>query len=283
MPFPVIDPALHAGWEPDVSVTDSLLRRFLVNWTRSIEAQSVAHGGRTLWRDDLAATDIGRPASFHTVSTLLAPLPPDGADEVMTALDDFYGFTTGETAGKVFLFSPWPTPDLRPFGWNLMEYLPLMLRPAGGELPPAPEGLRIEEVRDAAGVRAFEIAILRGFDSTDLEALGPGAGFGPAILDDDRNRLWVGWEEDRPVSAAATFVDADINQVSLVATVPGARRRGYGAALTWNATLADPTLPSLLLATDDGRTVYEQIGYTALFRFALWYHDRPSPHISAMK
>ena len=52
-----------------------------------------------------------------------------------------------------------------------------------------------------------------------------------------------------------------IGAVTLVATVPEARRRGSGAALTWRVTLAKPALPSLLLATEEGRPVYERMGY----------------------
>jgi hypothetical protein len=147
----------------------------------------------------------------------------------------------------------------------------------GGAAPPDPPRLRIEPVTDDAGLRAFEIAMVRGFESSELEAEGPGAVFGPPILGEDRLRMWVGWEEDRPVSAAAAFVDAGITTVTLVGTVPEARRRGYGAALTWRATLADPVLPSLLLATDDGRPVYERMGYVSLFRFTVWARERPDP------
>jgi hypothetical protein len=275
MPIRLIDPNLPAGWEPDTPITDSLLRRFLVNWTTSIEAYGMPLGSRSLRRDDLAAVDLGRPSVGNNVATLLAPIFPEDVDEVMSALDDFYTFTNGKTSGAVYLFSPWPTPDLRPHGWTLVEYQPLMLRPAGGTAPSFPPGLRIEEVRDEEGLRAFEIAIVRGFPIQELEGQAPGAAFSPDILSDDRQRLWVGWEGDRPVSAAATFVAAGINNVNLVATVPEARQRGYGAALTWRATLADPTLPALLIATDAGRPVYERIGYMSLFRFALWSRDRP--------
>jgi hypothetical protein len=276
MPVMVLDPNLPAGWEPDTPVEDSLLRRFLVNWTTSVEAMGLPLGGRSLRRDDLAAVDLGRPAGFDNSATLLAPLFPEGVDEVVAALDDFYGFAAGERSGTVFLFSPWPTPDLRPHDWTLIGHLPLMLRPAGGALPPPPPGLRIEEVRNEESLRAFEVATVRGFPIYDPEAHQPGSAFSPRILTDDRLRLWVGWEEDRPVSIAATFVAAGINNVTLVATVPEARRRGYGAALTWCATLADPTLPSLLIASDEGRPVYEQLGYTSLFRFTLWYRERPA-------
>jgi hypothetical protein len=276
MPVTVFDPNLRAGWEPDTPVTDSLLRQFLANWTASLEVQAGTLDGRSLRRDDLAAVDAGRPSFGGNVATLLAPLFPEDVGEVMAALDEFYRFAGGGHSGTAFLFSPWPTPDLRSHGWSLLGYEPLMLRPAGGIPPTPPPGLRIEEVRDEAGLRDFEIAIVRGFSSAELEARGPGAVFGPGILADDRNRLWVGWEGDRPVSAAATFVAAGINDVTLVGTVPEARRRGYGAALTWRATLADPTLPALLLATDEGRPVYERMGYLSLFRFAVWSRDRPS-------
>jgi GNAT superfamily N-acetyltransferase len=276
MPISVLDPNLRAGWEPDTPIDDTLLRRFLVNWTLSIEAHGLPLGGRVLRRDDLAAVDVGRPSMGANVATLLAPLFSEDVGEVAVALDSFYGFTAGESSGAVFLFSAWPTPDLRPQGWTLVEYQPLMLRPAGGAAPPIPSELRIEEVRDEGGLRAFEVAIVRGFEMREVEELGPGTAFGTGILTDGRMRLWVGWEGDRPVSAAASFVAAGVNDVTLVATMPEARGRGYGAALTWRATLADPALPALLIASTEGRTVYERIGYMALFRFTLWSRDRPS-------
>ncbi|MGH2615199.1 MAG: GNAT family N-acetyltransferase [Thermomicrobiales bacterium] len=275
MPVSVLDPNLRAGWEPDTSVEDSLLRRFLVNWTDSIEAHGLPAGGRRLRRDDLAAVDMGRPSFGGNVATLLAPLFPEDVDEVTAVLDDFYRFSESRYSGTAYLFSPWPTPDLRSHGWILLGYEPLMLRPPGGAAPPEPPGLRIEDVRDEETLLAFELAMVRGFESPELEAQGPGAVFASGILGDDRLRLWVGWEEDRPVSAAATFVAAGVNNVILVGTVPEARRRGYGAALTWRATLADPELPALLLATDEGRPVYERMGYLSLFRFVVWSRERP--------
>jgi hypothetical protein len=281
MPITIIDPALRAGWEPGTPETDSLLRRFLVNWTDSIEHHGVPLGARTLRRDDLAAVDVGRPMDLANVATLLAPLFLDGVEEIAGALDDFYGFSSGTGSGTVYLFSPWPTPDLRSQGWSLEGYLPLMLRPPGGHLPAAPHGLRIEEVRSESGLRGFESAIVRGFSLSELEALGPGSAFTGADLHDDRVRMWVGWEDGRPVSAASTFIEAEINQVALVGTVPEARRRGYGAAVAWRATLADPSLPSMLLATDEGHKVYEQMGYWTLFRFPLWSRVRPGERPAA--
>jgi GNAT superfamily N-acetyltransferase len=275
MPIRTLDPRLRAGWEADTPIEDSLLRRFLVNWTASIEAQGKPFDARTLRRDDLAAVEVGRPSVGGNVATLLAPLFAEDVDEVVAALEDFYGFASGERTGAVYLFSAWPTPDLRRHGWILVDYQSLMLRPAGGDLPPSPPRLRIEEVQDEKNLEAFERVIVNGFPIAELTGYEPGAAFKVDMLADERQHLWVGWEEGQPVSAAAAFVAAGINNVTLVATLPEARGRGYGAALTWRATLADPTLPALLIATDDGRPVYERLGYFPLFRFTVWARSRP--------
>jgi hypothetical protein len=274
MPIRTLDPRLRAGWEPDTPLSDSLLRRFLVNWTDSIEAQGRPFNARTLRRDDLAAVDAGRPSVGGNVVTLLAPLFAEDAEEVMAALEDFYGFASGERTGAVYLFSPWPSPDLRPHGWMLVDYQPLMLHPVGGKAPPAPPGLRIEEARDEKALQAFERVIVDGFPIAELAGRGPGAAFKAETLADVRQRLWVGWDGEHPVSAASAYVAAGVNNVTLVATLSEARGRGYGAALTWRATLADPALPALLLATDDGRPVYERLGYASLFRFTVWARSR---------
>jgi hypothetical protein len=201
-----LDHTPRSGWEPDTPEDDSLLRQFLVNWTASIEAHAIPLGGRHLRRDELAAVDLGRPSFGGNVATLLAPLFSAGVNEVAAILDKFYGFSRSDASGTVFLFSPWPTPDLRAHGWTILGYQPLMLRPAGGKSPPLPPGLRIAKVRDEKSLRAFEGALMRGFESSDLEVQVPGAAFDAGILSDDRFQLWLGWEEDRPVSAAATFI-----------------------------------------------------------------------------
>jgi hypothetical protein len=65
-----------------------------------------------------------------------------------------------------------------------------------------------------------------------------------------------------------------VNHVEFVATLPDARGKGYGAAVTWAATLHAPDLPSLLIASDMGRPAYERMGYLALTRWSLLVHQR---------
>ena len=62
--------------------------------------------------------------------------------------------------------------------------------------------------------------------------------------------------------------------VEYVAALATARGRGAGAAATWAATLCVPDLPAVLIASDDGRPLYEAMGYVAIERWTAWV--RPS-------
>ena len=116
-----LDPALLAGWEPRTPLSDSVVRRFLENWVIGFEALARPLAARTLRRDDLSAVDVARPAFIVNSAMLHAPLFPDRVDDIAATLDDFYGLTTGEGTGRVYLWSPWPTADLRAHGWTLAD------------------------------------------------------------------------------------------------------------------------------------------------------------------
>ncbi len=274
MPVMIFDPKLRAGWEPETPVSDTLLRRFLSNQAAWSTAEGASVGARILQRDDFHSIDTGHPHGLANMGFTLAPIYPDGLEETLSVLSDFHQLAAGEGRGEVYFFSPWPTPDLRPYGWRLGGHPPLMLRAAGGELPPVPAGLEIEPVRRREQLREFSTVVATGFAEPGPEERVPEMSFGPSLLDDERARLWIGREAGRAVSAAAAFVESGINNVTLVATIPEAGRRGYGTALTWRATLADPTLPSVLFASDAGRPVYERMGYISLFRMTFWWRER---------
>ncbi len=266
------DPALLAGWEPSAPVGDTLLRRFLHNWTESAAAPVEAAAGRVLRRDDLVATDRGGPAGFFNAVLLQRPLAVEDTVEVATALDEVYAAGTGE----VWLFSAWPTPDLSAFGWVLEGHPPLMMRPPGPPAPPPePARLAVEGVTEAGALREFERVCVDGYPLPELAGAPAFSLLHPSALSDPRLRLWLGRLDGRAVGAAMAFVDAGVVDVTLVATLPEARGRGVGTAMTWRATLADPALPAVLLASDDGRPVYERMGYVPLLRFTAWRRSRP--------
>lgn len=275
MPIHIYDELLRGGWEPDAPIDGTLLRRYLENCRASIAAEVTLAGGEILDQVDVLASDFGDDGSFRNLAILQAPVLERDLDPLMESIDTFYGFAATGKTGPVVLFSPWPTPDFRAKGWTLLDYMPFMVRPVGGELPVPPPTLRIEKVRDAAGLLAFEKVIVNGFPFGELAASRPGEVFVPELLSLPNHHYWVGWDGDVPVTAATASVSHGVNNVSLVATLPEARRKGYAKAISGVASLADPTLPSVLIASPPGAPAYEQLGYIPLFRFGLWLKDRP--------
>jgi GNAT superfamily N-acetyltransferase len=145
-----------------------------------------------------------------------------------------------------------------------------MLRPAAGASPlPSSPKLAITEVTDRSTALRFERVLIDGYPVAEMADAPPGS------LIDERAmghglRAWLATADGVDVSVATAFTHSGVIQVEMVATRPDARGRGYGAAVTWAATLADPTLPAVLVASDDGRPVYERMGFVPLTRWTLW-------------
>jgi hypothetical protein len=265
---------LTDGWEPDLPVSDTLLRRFLFNLAAFNELPAVAAGARVLRRHDLAAADLGRPAAMHNAATLLRPLPYDRAGETLEVVEGFYD---GHGSGEAYLWSAWPTPDLRQRGWVLEGHPPLLLRPAGGPPPPpVPPGLRAERVTGVEGLRDWERVAVDGFPYRELQPYRPGVLLDERVLADERLRLWVGYEGDRPVCMGTLFVDAGVAAFSLGVTLPEARRRGYWAAMAGVRLLEAPDLPAVGIFSDMSRPPAEALGFLPLLRFTLWHRPRPA-------
>jgi hypothetical protein len=167
------------------------------------------------------------------------------------------------------LLSPWPTADLREHGLVLIGHPPLMVRfPAPPTLLPQWSG-EVREIRDPAELAVAERVLVEGYPMPELDPLTPGDLLGPTLLQ-TATRVWLSWLDGAPVAMAAAHSAAGVTLVEYVATLPAARGRGAGAAVTWAATLADPGHPAVLIASDDGRPVYSRMGYLAVERWSAW-------------
>ncbi len=222
-------------------------------------------GGHSLRTDAIALADPASPVFFDNAAVLLQPPEYIDFPAAMSAMGKFY-----PPDRHFVLLSAFPTPDLTGYGLELMGHPPLMLRPAGGDPPPVPSGLEVREVSDATALADFVATLIDGY---------PMPGAKGTTLADVRVlggdiRLFVGYVGEQPVATAGARIGHGVNDVEWVATASAHRRRGYGAALTWAATLADPKLPAVLIASDDGQPVYEAMGYVRLQRLTMWH--RPS-------
>jgi ribosomal protein S18 acetylase RimI-like enzyme len=94
----------------------------------------------------------------------------------------------------------------------------------------------------------------------------------PAVW--DQFAAYVGYADGRPVATAATVLGAGAVGVYNVATLPEARRRGYGEAVMRHA-LADARRlhglqRSVLQSTPAGHRIYERMGYRTVTSVSVW-------------
>jgi GNAT superfamily N-acetyltransferase len=265
---------LATGWETDAPFDDTIVRQFLLNQASWAQMAAGSLGGETLQRDSFIAADARRPATFINCATLLQPLSAGDAEETLSAIEKFYRFESA-TRGMVLLLSAWPTPDLRERGWRLMGHPPLHLRPATGQLPTDLGRVTFRRVETAAQLAEWERTGIEAYPLPEMKPARPSSFLGQSALGDHRLQAWTAYLEGQPVGISAAFADKGINNVMVVATKPEARGRGIGGALTWRATLADPSLPAMLLSSDEGRPVYQKMGYIPLIRMTFWYRLRP--------
>ena len=252
---------LTHGWEPGTAPDDSILRAFLLTAAEVSGWIAERTGGAARRWDDLSIADAGSPVLFDNLAVLLAPPAYVDLDDVVTRALDAY-----PPSRHFVLLSAWPTPDLSSRGLALMGHPPFMTRAAGGAAPPLPPGLRIAEATSTGDLLDVVEVLAEGFGiPTSGSPLAKPQVLGGPV------RMWVGSEGDRSVATASARIGAGVLDVEAVATVPDCRGRGYGEALTWAATLADPALPAVLYASDIGRPVYERMGFQTQFRFTLWH------------
>ena len=253
---------LTTGWEPDVPVDDTMLRQFVFNSADRNEHHAKAMGGTWRQWEDLCLADLSEPSGFGNQAFLLRPLTEATAADVIARLRDSF-------SGLHCIFSAWPTPDLRPYGYGLIGHPPFMVRPQGGSAPVRPPELHVTEVTDGDTMEAYEEVFVEGYPVPELQPYEPGRLFDERLLGGIA-RMWVGSVDGRPVAGSMAINSRGVVAVEMVATLPDARGRGYGAALTATAALSTPDLPAVLIASDDGRGVYERLGFLPISRFTLW-------------
>jgi hypothetical protein len=141
-----------------------------------------------------------------------------------------------------------------------------MVRPAGGSAPGLAPGVELREVTETESLAVAERVLVEGYPMPDA---ADGGVFGAAILEGPTH-VWLADVDGVPSAVAAAHLAGDAVLVEYVAALATARGRGAGAAVTWAATLADPALPAVLVASDDGRPLYERMGYQAIERWTAW-------------
>jgi ribosomal protein S18 acetylase RimI-like enzyme len=143
--------------------------------------------------------------------------------------------------------------------------------------PPVPDGLSIERVVDDESARVWNEISLRGFGaSQEIIAV-----FERVVLhlypDMETSALYLGRLDGEPVATSLLCVSVGVAGIYNVATLPHARRRGIGAAITVQALLDGRERGcriGTLQASKMGYPVYEALGFREYFEIQ-HYHWSP--------
>jgi hypothetical protein len=256
------DEVLADGWgtaEPD---NDTMVRAGIASIADRVRHQARAVGVPVVDDGQVVAAALAPTGMFS--NAMLVVRPPTDWDTVVAQLH-----ALAPPGTPRLLMSPLPTPDLRTKGLQLVGHPPFMIRPAGGTGPELPTGVTISEITDFGELSEFERTLIEGYPIPDMDPAAVPTLFPPTYLGAD-SHAYAARVDGSIVATAATHVAAGVNHVEFVATRAEYRGRGIGAAVTWAATVADPSLPAVLIASDDGRGVYEGLGYLAVLRWTLW-------------
>ena len=253
---------LTTGWERDLDPADSLVRQGVdahVSWARAL---TTAARGRFVEADAFCAGSGGGASAL--LNWAIVTRPPDRWDAVAEAIVEAYG-----PDASAVVVSPFPTPDLSPYGLGLVGHPPFMLRPTTTVTEPPRTTLEVREALDRDALIAAERVLVEGYPMPDMADLPPGDFYRPDVVD-GTTRVFVGYAEGAAVATAAAHSAAGLTVVENVAVLASARGRGAGAALTWGATTAWPEQPAVLIASDAGQPVYERLGYLRVVRWTCW-------------
>jgi ribosomal protein S18 acetylase RimI-like enzyme len=152
-----------------------------------------------------------------------------------------------------------------------------------GTLPlqrPLPEGFDIVEVLDLATLEAWITAWGDSYGATAAHrtsrlAFRRGASFGPGA----RYRSFLVYLDGRPVATSELFLYDHVAAIFWVGTVPWARHRGLGTAITLAPLLEARRLGyqvGALTASSLGYGVYKRLGFKEMARIPVyvWEPDR---------
>jgi len=247
-------------------VDDETLRLAAANCAGAYRTWVARLGKRTQTWVDVSCADLelGVALPPNGATLLRAPGPAAGDD----LLERIAGFLDERPGGPYEIWSLWPIPALTG-AESSGEAVPCMIRGPCGVAPPPPTDLTVVEAEDETTVGDAEALI----DDVFGAHAAPGTLLTLGCLD-ERFRVWVGYSDDRPVATSSAYIDDRFVGIYAVATTFDARGHGYGAAVTWAATLCRPDLPATLQASQMGRPVYERMGYRTVASFTVWERDR---------
>jgi GNAT superfamily N-acetyltransferase len=152
---------------------------------------------------------------------------------------------------------------------------PGMVLPAAAPTPTSAPGVAVRIVSDAAAFDEHLGVLTEGGLPTDVAHRM----FPTSWLTDPDVRMITGLLDGRPVGTGLAIRTGSVSGVYNIGTLPGARRRGVGSAITvaaidagrgWGCDLI------VLQATEMGEPLYRELGFRTIVRYTT-FTRRPAP------
>ncbi len=213
------------------------------------------------------------PSRYHTLRAIVLDA---GTDPEQTIRDVVAVILPRIEASRRLVEDPSGSLDLGPHGFSERFRFPVMVREPGA----APERGRVGEdvsaipVSDADQLAVAEHVMTAVFTPATLEPEMRGLVHPPRLLGVPGWREWLAYRADVPAGAAYTFDDGTSVGVYQVTTLP--EHRGNGVARAIMARILDRyrEAPVTLTATEQGRGLYEQLGFVTIAE-ARWWVPEP--------
>ena len=160
-------------------------------------------------------------------------------------------------------------------GFILADRMPGMILDLNTlQAPPVPAGVEILEVRDLETLDRWTHVLSEGYDiPLEIATCFSNLPEGDRFTSRAPLRVYLALHQGRPVACSMLYSGSDLAGVYCVATVPDARRKGIGAAVTAAPLLdaRDQGLSTgLLHATPLGEPVYRRLGFQEVCTISLY-------------
>jgi ribosomal protein S18 acetylase RimI-like enzyme len=170
----------------------------------------------------------------------------------------------GQTASRIRISARRPVPEM-------------VLGTEGVSIPSPPTGLDVRPVRTLGGLRTWARTGSLGFGDrvNHLRFM-----VNRRSLEEDGFICHTGWSSGKPVATSASYTSSGVTVIMGVSTIPEARGRGFGEAMTWAAVrdgIERRSRTISLQASPVGFPVYHRMGFRHVFDFEEWVIPRSAP------
>ncbi len=267
----------------DLNNQASVVRAIERNTAEFLLAMGKAGGGEERRSQEISWTIGGSPIDYHN-AVVHAHLSAEGADRAIREVIE--KFTLHNVPGSWHL-GPSMRPDdlgerLQAHGFQnggdepgMAAYLPAL-----NEHISAPDGLRIVRVQDTQTLALWAKTLAVDFGEGAREADWVAGIYRKIGLGDEVPwRHYLGWLGNEPVATASMYLGAGVAGIYFVLTIPQARHRGIGSAITLAALQEARTMGyrvGVLGSSEPGFPVYARLGFRQYCNFVIYVKEPPS-------